>query len=223
MVERRKCISYITKVLLPLIMVSTLVVWAGCKKPPAEPNESEANVPGTPAEFRPVPPEATGPRKSLNEIIQAAKTWMVGFKPWLGKPAPDFTLTDIAGKEHKLSDYRGKNVLIVFWATWCPPCQMEIPGLIELRKTIGEDKLAVLAISYITTVPPNTTEIVKTFTAEKQINYTVISVDASNVPAPYNAVKQLPSSFFIDPQGKIKLSTIGLLSLDEIKAILQAA
>jgi thiol-disulfide isomerase/thioredoxin len=134
--------------------------------------------------------------------------------------APDFNLTDITGKQHRLSDYRGKDVMLVFWATWCGPCIMEMPFLIELRKTTDEDKLAMLAISYIT--PPNTTEMVKSMVEQRKLNYTVISVDMSNVSEPYNRVNSIPCSFFIDPEGKIKLATVGVLSLNAIKAILQA-
>jgi thiol-disulfide isomerase/thioredoxin len=163
----------------------------------------------------------TGLRAGLNDVIKTAKTWGPAFETWFGKPAPDFSLTDITGKQHKLSDYRGKNVMIIFWAGWCGPCRMEIPHLIELRNTIGQDKLAMLAISFIG--PRNTTEIVKNFVAQnKEMNYTVFSVSSSEMPAPYNLVNSIPCSFFIDSQGKIKLATLGLLALDDMKAILAA-
>lgn len=154
-------------------------------------------------------------KASLNDIIKAAKTWGPTFTSLYGKPAPDFILTDITGKKRKLSDYRGKNVIIILWATWCVPCRMEIPHLIELRKTVSEDELAMLAISN------ERPELVKKFVAWAKINYTVL-VDQGALPRPYNMVKAIPSSFFIDPQGKIKLATMGLISLDQIKAILQA-
>jgi peroxiredoxin len=154
-------------------------------------------------------------KPSIDDIIKAAKTWGASFTPWYGKPAPDFTLTDITGKEHKLSDYRGKDIIIILWATWCPPCRMEIPHLIELRETFGEDKLAMLAISN------ERPQLVKNFVPKAKINYTVL-IDKGALPGPYNAIRAIPSSFFIDPQGKIKLATMGLISLDEIKAILQA-
>ena len=98
---------------------------------------------------------------------------------------------------------------------------MEIPHLIELRNTISEDKLAILAISYIG--PMNSTETVKKLVAANPvINYTVISTDVKNVPRPYNLVATIPSSFFIDPQGKIKLATEGVMPQPQMKAIIEA-
>jgi len=154
-------------------------------------------------------------RPKLSDVIASARTWGPAFEEWYGKPAPDFTLTDIAGKEHKLSDYRGKNVLIILWATWCGPCRMEIPHLIELRNTANEDELAMLAISN------ENLNLVKSFVAQARMNYTVL-VDRGSLADPYNAVTAIPSSFFIDPDGKIKLATMGLISLKEIEAILEA-
>ena len=150
----------------------------------------------------------------LSDIIRSARSWKPIYRTWYGKTSPDFTLTDITGKKHKLSGYRGKDVLITFWATWCRPCLMEIPHLIELRNTISEDKLAMLAISN-----ENFT-LVKRFAASRAINYTIL-LDAGYMPAPYNRIISIPTSFFINPEGKIKLATEGLLSLSEIKAILQ--
>ncbi|MHC4559160.1 MAG: DUF4432 family protein [Planctomycetota bacterium] len=156
-----------------------------------------------------------GKKASLNDIITAAKTWGPVYTSWYGKPAPDFALTDITGKEHKLSDYRGKNVLIIFWATWCGPCRIEIPHLIELRKTVGEDDLGMLAISN------ERPDLVKKFAAQAKLNYTVL-IDRGTLSGPYNTIRAIPSSFFIDPEGKIKLASSGLVSLNEIKAILEA-
>ncbi len=156
-----------------------------------------------------MPPE----KLSLSDVIKAAKTWRPSFTALYGKPAPDFALTDLDGKEHKLSDYKGKKVLLVFWATWCPPCRKEIPDLIELRETVSEDKLAMLAISN------EKPDLLKSFVAQANLNYTIL-LDQGTLPGPYNTINAIPSSFFIDPEGKIKLATSGLVSLSEIKAIL---
>ena len=159
------------------------------------------------------PPATDKPK--LSDVIKAARTWEPASTPWHGKATPDFTLTDITGKKHKLSDYRGKDVLIIFWATWCPPCRMEIPHLKELRETVAENDLAMLAISN------EKPDLVKRFVAQAEMNYTVLT-DPGTLPSPYNTVNAIPSSFFIDRKGKIKLGTSGLISLDEIKAILEA-
>ncbi len=159
-------------------------------------------------------PEAK-PKPKLSDIVNAARTWGPAFTPWHGKPAPDFTLTDITGKKHKLSDYRGKDVIIIFWATWCRPCHMEIPHLKELRETTSENDLAMLAISN------ERLDLVKAFVERAEMNYTVL-IDPGTLPSPYNTVSAIPSSFFIDREGRIKMGTSGLISLEEIKAILQA-
>jgi len=168
---------------------------------------------GRPTQVDSSPRASSGP--SLEQIIKAARTWGPSFQPWYGKPAPDFTLSDLEGKEHKLSDYKGKDVLIVFWATWCGPCRMEIPHLIELRNTVSKDNLAILAISN------ERPETVKNFVAKAKMNYTILL--APNIlPAPYSSIRGIPSSFFIETDGTIKLGSTGLVSLEEIKAILAA-
>lgn len=97
----------------------------------------------------------------------------------------------------------------------CSPCRMEIPGLIELRNTVSEDNLAILAI------PDEELDVVKKFVTQAKMNYTVLS-NRGTMLGPYNAINFIPCCFFIDPVGKIKLATSGLISLGEIKAILQA-
>jgi len=155
------------------------------------------------------------PTITLSEVVRGARTWQPAFQNWYGKSAPDFTLPDIAGKNHTLSDYRGRNVMIVFWATWCNPCLREIPHLVELRNTIGNDKLAILAIS---NEEPYR---VRHFSDKQNINYTVL-LAAKSLPSPFSNVNAIPCSFFIQPDGKIKLATVGLLSLAPMKAIIHA-
>ena len=156
-------------------------------------------------------------KKSLQDVIAQARGWgpEQNLALWFGQQAPDFTVTDITGKTHKLSDYRGRNVIIVFWATWCLPCYAEIPHLIELRSENDENELAMLAIS-------NESERqVSDFTVRRKMNYTVISADILAMPRPFSRVTSIPSSFFIDAEGKIKIVTSGLIPLKDIKAILQ--
>ena len=152
---------------------------------------------------------------SLERIINARKTWDVAFEPWSGQSAPDFTVNDIHGQTHTLSDYRGKNVLVVFWATWCPACVAEIPHLVDLRKMYGQEELAILAVSN------ESPDVLRNFAAKKDMNYTVVT-PAESLPVPFSNVRSIPTTFFIDPNGKIKLTALGLVPLDEAKAIVEA-
>lgn len=152
---------------------------------------------------------------SLENIIKSSQTWGPDFTTWYGMQSPDFTVTDINGDTHKLSNYRGKNVLVVFWATWCPACNQEIPHLIELRKTHPDDELEILAISN------ESSDELQEFVASKGINYNVVSL-TSALPEPFISVSSIPTTFFIDPDGMIKLAAVGLVSLEESEAIMNA-
>ncbi len=213
MLDKKKRIIITLTISISAIVLVAVAIWTVVMQQPAKQLQTEHRRQYS---FGEGAEDVNQPKISLNDVIRAARTWRPAYTYWFGKKAPDFTLTDINGKQHKLSDYHGKAVLIIFWATWCGPCIMEIPHLIALRNIIDEGNLAMLAISN------ENPALVKQFVASKKINYTVFSVDAANMPAPYNQIRSIPCSFFINPDGKIKLATEGLLSLGETKAILQA-
>ncbi len=211
-------------------ILAALAIVAGCKKKsPKQPDTGPKHHKHSPTELlvknpneqvKPDTKPAVNPKISLSDVIRSARTWRPSYTSWYGKTAPDFTLTDLDGKKHKLSDYRGKDVMLVFWATRCPPCIFEIPHLIELRNTVSKDKLAILAITY------EKPDLIKKFAAAKKMNYTVL-LEQNNMPPPFGVIRiyrtsGIPCSFFINPDGKIKLATSGLLSLGYMKAILQA-
>lgn len=152
---------------------------------------------------------------SLETIIRVRKTWDPVGMDWYGKEAENFSYRDLKGDIHKLSEYRGKNVLIAFWGTYCPPCIKEVPHLIELRNTISPDELEIIAIS------SEPLEKIKPFVRKYNVNYTVSSVQFT-MPTPYNFVQSIPTSFFIDKEGKFKLIAEGMLSMSESKLIFRA-
>lgn len=200
-----------------VVILATIVIWTMVKPKPVRytKTEHELHQHSVPETTKSSSDDLNQPKVSLKNIIRNAKAWRPAYDLWFDETAPDFSLSDITDKKHRLSDYRGKNVLIAFWATWCGPCLMEIPYLITLRNTIGKDKLAMLAISN-----ENPT-LVKSFVTNRKINYTVL-LNPGYMPKPYSLVNSIPSYFFIKPDGKIKLAAIGLMSLDEIKAVLQS-
>src|SRR5690242_16222960 len=87
-----------------------------------------------------------------------------------GKEAPDFVLKDLDGKKVKLSDYRGKAVLLNFWATWCPPCKVEMPWFVDLQKQYGNDGLVVLGVAMDDSEPGT----IAKFANEMGVNYPVL-------------------------------------------------
>lgn len=200
----------------------------GCKKQPAIGGQNADNIEqktdsnGVKTDNNSPPSSKSAIQKpTLNEIIRLATSWGPAFTEWYGKNAPDFTVIDLKDKKHTLSEYKGKTVMLVFWATWCGPCVAEIPHLIELRKQIGEDKLVILGISY--TDQRNTPERVRNFVAANPvINYPVTATNPAMIPKPYNLINSIPCSFFIAPDGKIKLATEGMIPLPQMKAIIEA-
>ncbi len=135
-----------------------------------------------------------------------------------GLTAPDFELTSLDGKRVKLSDYRGKAVLLNFWATWCSPCKVEMPWFVELQKKYGNDGLVVLGIA----MDDTETRKIAQFTSEMGVNYPVL-LGTDKVSEDYGNVEYLPTSFYIDREGKLTGKGTGLLGRDEIEQNVQKA
>lgn len=137
------------------------------------------------------------------------------------KPAPDFTLKDANGTSVKLSDYRGKVVLLNFWATWCGPCAMEIPWFEEFEQQYKAQGFEVLGVS----MDEDGWKAIKPYLAEHKVNYRVLLGDDS-VTQLYGGVESLPTSFMIDRTGKVAYVHVGLAGkneyLSEIQGLLGA-
>jgi peroxiredoxin len=151
----------------------------------------------------------------LKALVAKAKTWEPTMLDSFGKPAPDLVCRDIDGIEHRLSEFRGKKVIVLFWATWCPPCNREIPELIDLRKEIDDDALGILALS---SEPIST---VKPFALENGLNYTVVA-DIGDLPRPFSDVRGIPSAFYIDTRGIIQFISVGMVPGKDTRTILDA-
>lgn len=122
------------------------------------------------------------------------------------KKAADFSLKTLEGKEVKLSDYKGKIVIIDFWATWCPPCRKGIPDLVELQKEFN-DKLVVIGISLD---QQNTIKDLAPFIKQYGINYPVV-LGNEKVVRDYGNIQAIPTSFIIDQTGNIVDTHVGLV------------
>jgi peroxiredoxin len=127
------------------------------------------------------------------------------------KPAADFTLRDANGTAVKLSDYRGKVVLLNFWATWCGPCTLEIPWFIEFEQQYKTQGFAVIGVS----MDEEGWNAIKPYMAAHKMNYRVLLGDDS-VSQLYGGVESLPTTFLIDRKGRVAFPPhIGLAGKNE--------
>ena len=133
-----------------------------------------------------------------------------------GTPAPDFQLTDLQGHTLKLSDLRGKAVVLNFWATWCPPCKEEIPWFVELQKRYGAQGLQVVGVS----MDDGNKKDVEQFAAENSINYPVL-FGKEQVAEQYGGIDYLPTTFYIDRNGIVLNRVFGQPGREEIEQNIQ--
>jgi peroxiredoxin len=148
--------------------------------------------------------KATGPR-----IVFAT--------PETRKPAPDFTLNDASGVPVRLSDFRGKVVLLSFWATWCVPCKTEIPWFMEFHETYKDRGLAVLGVS----LDDDGWKAVKPYIGEMKVNYPVM-VASDDIASLYGGLASIPVTLIIDKAGRIAVTHVGLCPKSEYEAAIDA-
>ncbi|HHJ18585.1 MAG TPA: TlpA family protein disulfide reductase [Gammaproteobacteria bacterium] len=117
--------------------------------------------------------------------------------------APGFTLADMDGKKHKLSDYRGRPVIINFWATWCPPCRAELPSMNKAWTKIKDQGIDMLAVNV-----GEDEDTIFAFMSDYPIDFTIL-LDESGDMITHWPVKGLPTTFVINPEGKLVYRAIG--------------
>src|SRR5580704_17999865 len=150
-------------------------------------------------------------RKSRNNSVPGPQT--------KGDTIPDFTLQSLDGKNTRLSDFRGQAVLLNFWATWCAPCKIEMPWFVELQKQYGPQGFQIVGVA----MDDASAKEIADFAKEMGVNYPIL-LGQESVGQSYGGVSVLPTTFFLDRDGKLTAREFGLQSrsvfVDHIKKAL---
>jgi len=135
----------------------------------------------------------------------------------LAVAAGDFSFSDISGKQHNLVDYRGKWVLVNFWATWCPPCLKEIPDLMALHNEHKDKDLVVIGIATDYSNP----KLVTDFARDYRISYPVV-LGNDAIVAQIGRVEGLPMTYMFNPQGKMVAYNVGALTKKAVEGYIRS-
>ena len=148
--------------------------------------------------------------------------------PLNGKPAPAFALEDLSGRKVSLASYRGKAVLINFWATWCGPCKIETPWLVELRNQYAAQGFEILGVSTDdldrddTKLFANEKKDIQKSAEQLKIDYPVL-IDGATLSKPYDGLDAMPTSYFVDRNGTVVAVQLGLTSKADIEGNIKKA
>ena len=137
-------------------------------------------------------------------FLLAGAAGAADLKPWTGGPPPPLALKDLEGGSHRLSDYRGKVILVNFWATWCGPCRDEMPSIQELKDKLAGKPFVVLAVN----LDEPESRIRKFLSQMKKLDFTILLDPERKVARAWGA-RILPATYIIGPDGKIRYSLVG--------------
>jgi thiol-disulfide isomerase/thioredoxin len=179
-----------------VLLTVAMLALAACGGGPAETRAPATQMPRVPATIA-----------AESKLLDDSGTTLM---PNIGDIAPDFAYTLPDGTTHKLSELRGKKVLVNFWATWCEPCRSEMPDLQQATHTYG-DELVVLGVNKLepeAVIPP--------FLQEVPVSFPLIVNTSGDISSRY-AAKNIPTSFFINRDGTVGFRQIGVMTYDFIK------
>ncbi|MEA4924515.1 MAG: TlpA disulfide reductase family protein [Syntrophomonadaceae bacterium] len=173
------------KILLVLILVLVILVGTSYYERYQTPDAKQSTQPETTTD------SGTGPSKAVK-----------------GKLAPEISLDDLNGQPVKLSDYRGKVVILNFWASWCRPCKSEMPDLDEAAREFSQGSGAVLLTVNLTDGSRETAETARKYVADNRLALTVLLDTQSRAANAYN-ITSIPTTYIIDRQGVVVNSVAG--------------
>ncbi len=164
-----------------------------------------------------VEPPAPGAGGEVVEVAEAATPAATCDDD--ARPAPlDFTIADMNGNEVNLAELEGKVILLNFWATWCGPCKIEIPGFIELQDEYGDQGFQVLGLSV-----DDTPEQIRPFAEEFGVNYPMlVGLGRDDFQEAYGPIWGLPVSYWIDREGTLCRMHMGIATKDEFERELKS-
>jgi len=145
--------------------------------------------------------------------------------PLIGKPAPNFTLPDLGGNQVSLAAFKGKPLLINFWATWCGPCKIETPWLVELQNEYAPKGLQIVGISSEgDDLKPDDAEgwahdkaAIAKFVKQEHMQYPVL-INGDSLAVQYGGLEAMPTSFYVNAEGKIVAIQLGISSKEDMEA-----
>jgi thiol-disulfide isomerase/thioredoxin len=164
------------------------------------------------------------------ELVAVPANSPVYVSPLNGKPAPAFALEDMSGKRVSLASYRGKAVLVNFWATWCGPCKVETPWLVELRDKYAGQGFEILGVdTEAEDLKPDDKAgwakdkaAIGKFAADEKVDYPML-LNGDSISEAYGGLDDLPASFFVDRSGKVVAASVGLTSESDIEGNIKKA
>lgn len=136
-----------------------------------------------------------------------------GLRPYHVDPTPPLALVDIKGTQHRLADYRGKVVLVSFWASWCPPCVREMPSMNRLQKQLGSDRFRILGVN----IGERKADI-EAFLKSNKLDFTVL-LDPDRKAYDAWKVYVVPSNFIVDGNGEVHLGSVGGIAWDSPEVV----
>jgi len=195
-----------------------------------EPDDTPAPAQPRVAEPRPAEPRAQAPAPAVQPQSQTgapAAAEVPAEEPPLPvltpvgerRPAPAFEATDMAGRPVSLAGMKGKVGLVVFWATWCRPCMMEIPHLVRLQQSYGKQGLSIVGLS----IDRRGMAVVKPFVDKHpEINYPIVPSGLAAADA-FGGIASIPTSFLIDREGRVIRMFVGLMPGETLEGFVKAA
>ncbi len=153
-----------------------------------------------------------GPSRALHLLLFLAALLLCGRT----LAAADFSLPGIDGKRYRLSDFRGKWVVVNYWATWCPPCRAEIPDLIEFHERNKDDKAVVLGVAY----EHISVERLRKFAEKFAINYPILMVEPGSREV-LGPIPGLPTTYLVSPEGEVVAQQAGMITGEAIERFIR--